>query len=77
MDSLNLGEIEKLRNDLQCREGLLIDFDYGLMLADLEAIRTQKNTETACQGEQANNSLDARTVSFSELDDSSGCLETV
>jgi hypothetical protein len=29
MKSLDLLEIVKLRQDLKCREGLVIDFDYG------------------------------------------------
>jgi serine/threonine protein kinase len=33
---LGLSEIEELREELRCREGLLIDFDYGAALADLE-----------------------------------------
>jgi serine/threonine protein kinase len=36
MEQLGLSEIEKLRKDLKCREGLLIDFDYGAVLAELE-----------------------------------------
>jgi serine/threonine protein kinase len=29
MEGLGLSDIEKLRKELKCREGLLIDFDYG------------------------------------------------
>jgi hypothetical protein len=29
MERLGLSDIEKLRKELKCREGLLIDFDYG------------------------------------------------
>ena len=32
MKSLDLSDIVKLRRDLKCREGLLIDFDYGASL---------------------------------------------
>ena len=32
MQRLGLSEIEKLRKSLDCREGLLIDFDYGTSL---------------------------------------------
>jgi hypothetical protein len=33
MTSLDLSDIVKLRHDLDCREGLLIDFDYGASLS--------------------------------------------
>jgi serine/threonine protein kinase len=32
MDQLGLSDIESLRNSLNCREGLLIDFDYASSL---------------------------------------------
>jgi hypothetical protein len=34
MEALDLSEIEKLRNELKCREGLLIDFDYADFLVE-------------------------------------------
>lgn len=37
MQELGLSEIEELRMQLKCREGLLIDFDYGAVLAGLAA----------------------------------------
>jgi hypothetical protein len=37
MDQLGLSEIEDLRNELNCREGLLIDFDYGDLLIQLDS----------------------------------------
>ena len=36
MESLGLSDIVKLCLDLNCQEGLLIDFDYGASLFDLE-----------------------------------------
>ena len=36
MESLGLSDIVKLRQELSCREGLLIDFDYGASLFDPE-----------------------------------------
>lgn len=32
MQELGLSEIEEIRKRLNCREGLLIDFDYGAAL---------------------------------------------
>jgi hypothetical protein len=37
MDHLGLSKIESLRNELKCREGLLIDFDYATALSVLES----------------------------------------
>lgn len=49
MDELGLSEIESLRNSLNCREGLLIDFDYASSL--------EPNAETGQTGASAS-SLD-------------------
>jgi serine/threonine protein kinase len=49
MDELGLSEIESLRNSLNCREGLLIDFDYASSL--------ELNAETGQTGASAS-SLD-------------------
>jgi serine/threonine protein kinase len=35
IESLGLSDIEKLRKELNCREGLLIDFDYGALIPDI------------------------------------------
>lgn len=37
MEKLGLSEIEDLRNELNCREGLLIDFDYADSLIQLDS----------------------------------------
>ena len=49
MASLGLSDISELRRDLKCREGLLIDFDYGASLSNPEdsgaEIGARKTTE--------------------------------
>ena len=42
MGQLGLSEIEKHRNDLGCREGLLIDYDYGAELLEQVAVDDEK-----------------------------------
>ena len=63
MESLGLSDIEKLRKDLKCREGLLIDFDYGALISD---ITNQEHVDSGLQsiveeggGSQSYESYDA------------------
>jgi hypothetical protein len=44
MEKMGLSEIEKLRVELGCREGLLIDYDYGGLISEPET-----NAEPAIQ----------------------------
>ena len=51
MESLGLSDIVKLRQELKCQEGLLIDFDYGASLFDLEDMEAGAGKTThALQG---------------------------
>ena len=44
MKDFGLSDIEVLRKEIKSREGLLIDYDYATVLADMEAaMDTQKN----------------------------------
>ena len=46
MAHLGLHEIDKFREELKCREGLLIDFDYAAVLTDLKSQMAEPmNTE--------------------------------
>jgi serine/threonine protein kinase len=45
MDKLGLSEIEKLRTRLNCREGLLIDFDYAAVLVEESNASEEKKSE--------------------------------
>lgn len=44
METLGLSDIEKLREELKCREGLLIDFDYGAPIS-VETTGVEQNCE--------------------------------
>jgi serine/threonine protein kinase len=55
MEELGLSEIEKLRERLDCREGLLIDFDYGAALIGEQTTREGTNSGEK-QKEGASNS---------------------
>jgi hypothetical protein len=54
MDLLGLSEIESLRNELKCREGLLIDFDYGAALSFLESKLALAGSEHKLDGVKMN-----------------------
>ena len=60
IDELGLSEIESLRNSLNCREGLLIDFDYAASL--------QPNAGTGQTGARAS-SLDSAFVDIASTFD--------
>ena len=45
IQSLELSSIMDLRGELKCREGLLIDFDYGASLLDDMEIGVGKTTQ--------------------------------
>jgi serine/threonine protein kinase len=45
MSNLGLAEIEIQRRKFRCREGLLIDFDYGSELAVAQSQETEQNEE--------------------------------
>lgn len=52
MQEHGLSEIEELRKRLNCREGLLIDFDYGAALVGEEIALGEANEgETQGEGE--------------------------
>ena len=51
MQELGLSEIEKLWKHLNCREGLLIDFDYGAALTKT-ALKETSSGEKQGEGEQ-------------------------
>lgn len=46
MDGHGLSDIEKLRKRLNCREGLLIDFDYAASLAEEKSASNERENET-------------------------------
>ena len=46
MCQLGLSEIEKQRKRLNCREGLLIDFDYGTTLAREQTALDEEGTNS-------------------------------
>jgi len=50
MARLGLSDIEKLREELNCREGLLIDFDYGALISD-ETTQVEQKSEDCERGE--------------------------
>jgi len=53
MTLLGLQDVDQLRQELKCREGLLIDFDYATVLADLEAqIDEARNVELRSVNEE-------------------------
>jgi hypothetical protein len=65
MKDLGLSEIEELRKRLNCREGLLIDFDYCAFLAGEKSASENSGRE---RGEGAPDGLKlasgSRTVSY-------------
>jgi serine/threonine protein kinase len=71
MEQLGLSEIEEIRKRLNCREGLLIDFDYASALAGEQTFLDEEETnsgETQREGSQSSDSSHfkpsgARTVS--------------
>jgi serine/threonine protein kinase len=67
MDKLGLSEIESLRNSLNCREGLLIDFDYASSL--------EPNAETGQTGASAS-SLDPNALAVSDQTGASNVNES-
>lgn len=46
MRELGLLEIEDLRKQLNCREGLLIDFDYGASLIEEQVVMNSGEMQT-------------------------------
>jgi hypothetical protein len=53
MALLGLQEIDELREELKCREGLFIDFDYAAALVDLEVqIDEVQNVEPQSENEE-------------------------
>jgi hypothetical protein len=69
MTSLGLSEIEELRNDLNCREGLLIDFDYADWLVELASTENKVEEEldtgsdTGSGGEEPDCDGDSEVIS--------------
>ena len=51
MQELGLSEIEELRKRLNCREGLLIDFDYAAALAGEKIASDEETNSGENQGE--------------------------
>ena len=51
-----LSEIEELWKRLKCREGLLIDFDYGAALAREKTASNEEETRNEEEGSQASDS---------------------
>ena len=56
MQQFGLSEIEELRKRLKCREGLLIDFDYGAVLAREQTASNEEETRNEEEGSQASDS---------------------
>ena len=56
MQQFRLSEIEELRKRLKCREGLLIDFDYGAALAREQTASNEEETRNEEEGSQASDS---------------------
>jgi serine/threonine protein kinase len=54
---LGLSEIDELRKELGCREGLLIDFDYASTLVELIM---QLKSETSQEGSRAGPAQDVK-----------------
>jgi serine/threonine protein kinase len=52
MSNLGLAEIEIQRCKFRCREGLLIDFDYGSELAVAQSQKTERNEEDSKEDEE-------------------------
>lgn len=65
MTSLGLSEIEELRNDLNCREGLLIDFDYADWLVELASTenKVEEESDTGSGGEEPDCNGDSEVIS--------------
>jgi hypothetical protein len=56
MNELDLSDIETLRKELGCREGLLIDFDYASFL-DLNVLNTETGRVVNNAASTANETL--------------------
>ena len=69
MQDLGLSEIEKLRKQLNCREGLLIDFDYGAALVgeQLEMNSGEMQTEGALNSKERGVSHNFKPASGSRM----------
>jgi hypothetical protein len=52
MSNLGLAEIEIQHHKFKCREGLLIDFDYGSELAVVQSQETEQNEEDSEEDEE-------------------------
>jgi hypothetical protein len=63
---LGLSDVEKLRSQLKCREGLLIDFDYACEIKEDQSFSEESN-----QGEESDQSLSEETNQGEKLDQSS------
>ena len=72
MHGLGLDEIEELRQRLDCREGLLIDFDYG---ATLSGEKPASNKETS-SGEKQGSIFDSRHVDILSGEEAASNKET-
>ena len=77
MQELGLSEIETLREELGCREGLLIDYDYGGLIFEPEMHAepaTQSKGKNKVQEEPEGIKCSGhRTVSLFLVDTSSLC----
>lgn len=58
MEDFGLSSIEDLRKKMKCREGLLIDYDYAIDMADLEEASKE---ETVVEGEYEDLGKDAQS----------------
>jgi hypothetical protein len=58
MQQLGLSEIEKQRKRLNCREGLLIDFDYGTVLAGEQTASDEEETNSGEKQEECSQTSD-------------------
>jgi serine/threonine protein kinase len=72
MHGLGLDKIEELRQRLDCREGLLIDFDYG---ATLSGEKPASNKETS-SGEKQGSIFDSRHVDILSGEEAASNKET-
>ena len=67
MEKLGLSDIEQLQKKLNCREGLLIDFDYGALISD-ETTQVEQESED-CERGEANERVDDCDEGVDDCDD--------
>lgn len=72
MQELGLSDIELLREELGCREGLLIDYDYGGLIFEPE-MHAELATQGVDQQKEEVKCSGHRTVSLFLVDISSSC----